>query len=90
MYELALSISHVKAQSCMETRKVTIGKLLREVAARQQKAEALVEVRRDGSEGCCWTYAKFVQDGERLAKEMHDLAVRHATAFNVVTITATP
>ena len=74
----------------MGTRKVTIGKLLREVAARQQKAEALVEVRRDGSEGCCWTYAKLVQDGERLAKEMHDLAVRHATAFNVITITAAP
>ena len=48
MYELAVTTSHVPAQSDMETCEITIGALLREVAAARPEAEALVEVRQDG------------------------------------------
>ena len=51
MYELTLTTSHVPAQSDMETREITIGALLREVAAARPGAVALVEIRQDGSEG---------------------------------------
>ena len=67
MYELSLTTSHAPAQSDMETREITIGALLREVAAARPEAEALVEVRRDGTEGRRWTYAELLKDAERLA-----------------------
>ena len=67
MYELAVTTSHVPAQSDMETREITIGALLREVAAARPEAEALVEVRQDGTEGRRWTYAELLKDAERLA-----------------------
>ncbi len=40
MYELALTTSHVPAQSDMETREITIGALLREVAMAHPDVEA--------------------------------------------------
>ena len=67
MYELALTTSHVPAQSDMETREITIGALLREVAMAHPDVEALVEVRQDRSEGRRWTYAGLLADAERLA-----------------------
>lgn len=67
MYDQTLTSSHAPAQSDMETREVTIGALLREVAAARPEAEALVEVRQDGSEGRHWTYAGLLADAERLA-----------------------
>ena len=42
MYDLPLTTSHVPAQSDMETREITQA---------QPGAEALVEIRQDGSEG---------------------------------------
>ena len=51
MYDLELTASHAQPQSDMETRDITIGTLLREVAAARPEAEALVEVRQDGSGG---------------------------------------
>ena len=53
MYELTLTTSHVPAQSDMETREITIGSLLREITAVRPDAEALFEVRQDGTEGRC-------------------------------------
>ena len=47
MYELSLTTSHTLAESDMETREITIGALLREVAVARPDAEALVEVRQD-------------------------------------------
>ena len=44
MYELALTTSHVPAQSDMETREITIGALLREVAEAPPDAEAPAKV----------------------------------------------
>jgi len=60
MYDLALTTSLAPAQSDMETREITIGALLREVAAARPDAEALVEVRQDGSKGRRWTYAELL------------------------------
>ena len=50
MYELSLTTSHTPAESDMETREITIGALLREVAEARPDAEALVEIRLDGSD----------------------------------------
>ena len=46
---------------------VTIGGLLREVAARIPETEALVEGRADGTAGRRWTFAELLVDAERLA-----------------------
>ncbi|MEP1587191.1 MAG: AMP-binding protein, partial [Tateyamaria sp.] len=51
----------------METREITIGALLREMAAARPDAEALVEIRQDGSKGRRWSYAELLSDAERLA-----------------------
>lgn len=67
MYNLTLTTSNVPAQSDMETREITIGDLLREVTAARPNAEAVVEVRQDGSEGRCWTYSELLANAERLA-----------------------
>ncbi|NCW65795.1 MAG: feruloyl-CoA synthetase [Rhodobacteraceae bacterium] len=81
MYELAVTTSHVPAQSDMETCEITIGALLREVAAARPEAEALVEVRQDGTEGRRWTYAELLKDAERLAMA---LSTRFAPGERVV------
>ena len=65
MYELALTTSHSPAQSDIEVREITIGELLHEVAAARADAEALVEIRQDGSMGRCWTYSELLADAER-------------------------
>ena len=67
MYELALTTSHSPAQSDIEVREITIGELLHEVAAARADAEALVEIRQDGSMGRCWTYSELLAYAERLA-----------------------
>ena len=67
MYDLDLTTSHAQPQSDIETRDITIGALLREVAAARPKAEALVEVKQNGTKGRRWTYAELMQNAERLA-----------------------
>jgi fatty-acyl-CoA synthase len=67
MYDLNLTLSHVPAQPDREVREITIGALLREVAAARPESEALIEVRQDGTEGRRWTYAEILKDAERLA-----------------------
>ena len=81
MYDLTLSVSHVPAQSDLDTREITIGALLREVAVARPDAEALVEVRQDGSTGRRWTYAELLADAERLAMA---LSTRFAPGERVV------
>jgi len=56
-----------------EVHDVTIGGLLREVAARSPDTEALVEGLPDGTAGRRWTFAQLLADSERLA---HGLAAR--------------
>ena len=70
MYNTWLTTSHFPAHADIEIREITIGTLLREVAAARPEAEALVEVRQDGSGGQHWTYAELLKDAERLAKAL--------------------
>lgn len=51
-----------------EVHDVTIGGLLREVAARIPDTEALVEGLPDGTAGRRWTFAELLADAERLAR----------------------
>ena len=51
MYDVKLNLSHFPAQSDAEVLNITVGDLLREVAAARPEAEALFEVRQDGSGG---------------------------------------
>jgi fatty-acyl-CoA synthase len=67
MYDLTLAASLAPAQSDMGAREITIGALLHEVATAHPDAEALVEVRQDGSKGRRWAYAELLADAERLA-----------------------
>jgi len=67
MYDLTLSISHVRPNPIWIRAKSPIGTLLREVAVARPDTEALVEVRQDGSTGRRWTYAGLLADAERLA-----------------------
>ena len=50
MYDLTLTTSFVPAQSDMETREITIGALLREIAGVHPDAGALVEISLKGPE----------------------------------------
>ena len=81
MYELDLTVSHAPAQSDMDTRRITIGRLLDEIAANRPDTEALVEVRQDGTTGRRWSYARLLADVERLALA---LTTRFATGERVV------
>ena len=81
MYELSLTTSHTPAESDMETREITIGALLREVAVARPDAEALVEVRQDGSEGPRWNYAELLAETEKLTLA---LSTRFAPSERVV------
>ena len=67
MYDVNLTQSLFPAQADMDVREITVGGLLREVAAELPDAEALVEVRQDGQIGRRWTYAELLSDSERLA-----------------------
>ena len=67
MYEVALTEAYFPAQRDIDVREITVGGLLREVAARRPDAEALVEVRQSGEIGRRWSYGALLADSERLA-----------------------
>ncbi len=67
MYEVALTEAYFPAQTDIDVRDITVGGLLREMAARRPDAEALVEVRQSGEIGRRWSYGALLADGERLA-----------------------
>ena len=81
MDNVTLSNSLFPAQNEAESCEITVGGLLRDVAAARPDAEALVEVRQDGSEGRRWTYAGVLDDAERLAMA---LSTRFAPGERVV------
>ena len=81
MYDICLTESWFPAQPDVEIREITLGGLLREITAARGEAEALVEVRQDGSTGRCWTYAGLLADSERLALA---LSTRFAPGERVV------
>ena len=57
MYDLTLTASQAPTQSDRGTREITIGALLRALAAARPDAEALLEIRLGGSEGRRANYA---------------------------------
>ncbi len=67
MYEVALNEAYFPAQRDIDVREITVGGLLREMAARRPDAEALVEVRQSGEIGRRWSYGTLLADSERLA-----------------------
>ncbi len=67
MYEVALTEAYFPAQTDVDVREITVGGLLREMAAWRPDAEALVEVRQSGEIGRRWSYGALLADSERLA-----------------------
>ncbi|MCU9846578.1 AMP-binding protein [Defluviimonas sp. WL0024] len=81
MHDINLKLAHFPATTDAEILDISIGGLLRDVAARHGQAEALVEVRQDGTTGRRWTYAELLTGAERLAQ---DLSTRYAPGERVV------
>ncbi|MEP1928147.1 MULTISPECIES: AMP-binding protein [Pseudomonadota] len=70
MYDLNLTMSCVPAQSDMDTREITIGAMLREIAEARPASGALTEIRQDGSPGRSWTYGELLAEAEKLARAL--------------------
>lgn len=67
MYNLNLSESLVPAQTDDVVREITVGGLLREVAAEYGASPALVEVTIPGKTGRAWSYRELLIESETLA-----------------------
>ena len=67
MYKLQLTESLVPAQDDDTIQETTVGSLLRDTAAREPDAPALLEVDMAGETGRAWTYGELLVDAERLA-----------------------
>ena len=70
MYDMNLSTSHFPAQNDAEIRDITVGGLLREVAATHPDAVGIVDVADNGDCGQSWTYAEVLAQAERLARAL--------------------
>ena len=81
MYDVNLTTSHFPAQNDAEIRDITVGGLLREVAATHPDALAMVDVAESGDCGQSWTYGELLVQAERLAKA---LATRFEAGERVV------
>ncbi|MGC6527933.1 MAG: class I adenylate-forming enzyme family protein [Paracoccaceae bacterium] len=81
MYDLTLTTSHFPAQNDAEIHDITVGGLLREIAANNADAVAMVDVADSGDCGKSWTYAELLAQSERLAKA---LASRFEASARVV------
>ena len=67
MYEIRLSESSFPAQSDGDIREITVGDLLREIAAGSPNAAAIVDIDAHGRAGRTWTYAELLAEAETLA-----------------------
>ena len=81
MYDLNLTTSHFPAQNDAEIRDITVGGLLREVAASHPDAVAMVDVADSGDCGQSWTYAEVLAQAKSLAMA---LATRFEAGDRVV------
>jgi fatty-acyl-CoA synthase len=81
MYDINLNISHFPLQLDTDIRDITVGGLLREVAASNPDAVAMVDVLDNGDCSQSWSYAEVLARSERLAKA---LATRFETGERVV------
>ena len=67
MYNVQLTESLFVAEADHSVREITIGDLLREVAAEYPSALALVEVKPEGDTRRRWTSGELLSDSEKLA-----------------------
>ncbi len=81
MYDMHLTTSHFPAQNDADIRDNTVGGLLREVAAKQPDAVAMVDVADSGDCGQSWTYGELLAQAESLADA---LATRFEAGERVV------
>lgn len=81
MYDVSLTASYFPAQPGADIRSITVGDLLREIAAEHPNSTALVEVDDDGNVGRQTTYSELLVTSERLARS---LASRFAPGEKVV------
>ena len=70
MYDMNLTTSHFPAQNDAEIRDITVGGLLREIAAENQYAVAMVDIADNGDCGQSWTYAELLAQAQRLAEAL--------------------
>ena len=70
MYDINLTASHFTAQNDAEIRDITVGGLLREIAAGNQHAVAMVDITDSGDCGQSWTYSELLAQAEHLAEAL--------------------
>jgi fatty-acyl-CoA synthase len=70
MYDVNLTTSHFPAQNDAEIRDITVGDLLREIAAENQHAVAMVDIADNGDCGQTWTYAELLAQTQHLAEAL--------------------
>ena len=70
MYDVNLTTSHFPAQNDAEIRDITVGDLLREIAAENQHAVAMVDIADNGDCGQTWTYAELLVQAQHLAEAL--------------------
>ena len=70
MYDVNLTTSHFPAQNDAEIRYITVGDLLREIAAENQHAVAMVDIADNGDCGQTWTYAELLAQAQHLAEAL--------------------
>ncbi len=70
MYDVTLYKSCFPAQTDLEIWETSVGDLLREVAARDPAAPALVEVTQSGETDRRWTYGALLEESETLASAL--------------------
>lgn len=71
MYDVQLSESLFPPQTDGEVLEVTVGGLLREIAAQHPMATAVVDVNMNGQTGQTWTYSDLLADSEKLALALY-------------------
>ena len=70
MYHVNLTNSHFPAQNDAEIHDITVGDLLREIAAENQHAVAMVDIADNGDCGQTWTYAELLAQAQHLAEAL--------------------
>jgi fatty-acyl-CoA synthase len=70
MYNLQLTTSHFPKQNDANIRNITVGGVLREVAAMHPDATAMVDVADSGNCGQSWTYGELLETAESLANAL--------------------
>ena len=81
MYDVALTDAYFPAQEDAEIRDITVGGLLREIAAKFPDNVAMVDITDEGDADRTWSYAELLGVSERLASA---LAHRFAPGEKVV------